>query len=137
MSDTIHPSPNPYMAPVRVTDIGASAFFVYTDTNTGAEVTQVHITEGGGPESAIASVISKVDQDTRSLLRAGHTLHRLDGSKVWRCREPLWTPAERYEWHDDGDRVRCIWTEITMTPDGARSSRELRRVWVHFDRACQ
>jgi hypothetical protein len=134
MSDTIYPSENPYTTPVRVTDSGASALFVYTDTNTGEEVTQIHITEGG-LESAIASVISESNQATRKLLKGGHMLHRLDGSKVWRCREPIWTPGERYEWHEDGERVRCAWTEITMSADGVRSIRDLRRVWVHFDRA--
>ena len=135
MSGTIYPSDNPYTTPVRVTDSGASALFGYTDTNTGEEVTQIHIAKGD-PASALESVISESNQATRNLMKGGHMLHRLDGSKVWRCREPLWTPSERHEWHEDGERVRCAWTEITMSADGVRSARHLRRVWVHFDRAC-
>lgn len=75
----------------------------------------------------------------RKVLNSGAMITRPNGDRVSRDRReridtrPGVSPGKRNEWHADGDRVRCDWFEVTMTPDGERTERRLRAVWVHFD----
>jgi hypothetical protein len=100
--------------------------------------------EGGEKTKSVHYIIGRdaagVAEDAEAIaleeLRKGATIHLRGGGRVWRERRARFHIVDglsRYEWHEDGERVRCDWHEITMTPDGKRSERRLRSVWVQFD----
>lgn len=76
---------------------------------------------------------TNVDDVIKAALRRGEMVLHQDGRRVWRERAPL--IEDGYTWNDDGSRVRCAITEITWKPDGTRTSRLVRHVWVLFDNA--
>lgn len=82
-----------------------------------------------------ATVARMAAEERLKALRAGHTVVNSDGSRVWRVREPILGADFRPVVHEDGERVQCQWTEITMSSDGERTARSLRRCWVGYDAA--
>lgn len=98
-----------------------------------SETVLVHM--GGTQEDADRSF---ADSEAKAL-RNGDTVVYNDGRRVWRERTALTDSnaegSDRYTWHDDGNRVRCVWYEHTLTPDGKKSSRKLRSCWVNYDEA--
>ena len=75
------------------------------------------------------------DKEISCALRAGRTIVTHDGTRVWRERTPIYGADFREIFHDDGERVRCQWAEITLDPSGNRVTRNLRQVWVGYDAA--
>ena len=83
-----------------------------------------------------ALLLEEAKKSERKALAKGHTVHDyLTQTSVWRERRPVMNPDRpgRYVFHEDGQRVRCEWVEISMTADGVESRRVLRRTWVKFD----
>ena len=93
----------------------------------------IHVIIAGSAER-----VAKVrDEERTKALRAGRTVVGRDGSRVWRVRDPILGADFRPIVHPDGERVRCQWTEVTMSADGERTTRNLRRVWVGYDAALE
>jgi len=88
----------------------------------------IHVVLCEGATAAVGEIRAKA-------LRAGHTVVNRDGTRAWRVREPILGSDFRPTVHADGERVQCQWTEITMSADGERTTRNLRRVWVGYDAA--
>ena len=76
-----------------------------------------------------------LNAERNKALRAGHTVINGDGAKVWRDRSIIFGDDRREVWHEDNERIQCQWTEITMTADGERTTRNLRRTWVGYESA--
>jgi len=92
-----------------------------------------HMVVGGSAADA-ARAFAREEQKA---LKAGKTVVHADGRRVWRTRRPVsdaaQTGSDRYEWHADGNRIRCELREVTLSPDGEQVVRVLRRVWMDFD----
>ena len=136
-----HPAPNPYSSEIVSSQnpTQAIASYTYDNAKTGERVNVVVMVRGGDCGEAVEEVAAHINTETQKLLsRGGHTLHRTDGGRVWRVREPVVDFSQGplvYTWHDDGERIRCQWMEITMDTSGNRTERKLRSVWVTFDSA--
>lgn len=80
--------------------------------------------------------LAKAEQEA---LAAGRVLHLEGGGRRWRVRQPRidTSSPDRYEWHEDGERVRCDWYEITTDADGMRTHKLLRAVWVGYEKAIE
>jgi len=94
---------------------------------------------GATPARRRAAVIRMAKQAISKALRDGETLRRIDGSTVWRSRDPVFnsagTGSSQYTWHPDGERILCEWIEYTWHPDGTQSRSKLRQVWVLYSNA--
>ena len=89
----------------------------------------IHVIQGGSVEAHADYVAEK----TEEILKSGQTIHLDNGDRVYRERVEDMENG-RLVWHEDGNRHRCTWYEITETPveDGFESKRrKLRTVWVN------
>ena len=86
----------------------------------------------GGDEAARAAHIQKT---IKKALQAGHTVVYQDGVRVYHERLVRFNPraatsSARYEWSEDGNKVRADIVEHTIHPDGTEDSRPVRQVWI-------
>ena len=88
----------------------------------------------GGDEDARAADIQRT---IKKALRAGHTVVYPNGVRVFHERIVRFNPnaetsSARYEWSDDGNKVRADIVEHTIHPDGTEDSRTVRQVWTKY-----
>lgn len=88
----------------------------------------------GGDEAARAADIQRT---IKKALRAGHTVVYPNGVRVYRERVTRFNPraetsSARYEWSEDGNKVRADIVEHTIHPDGTEETRIVREVWVRY-----
>lgn len=92
---------------------------------------EIRVTVGSDPHR-VAEAVRASREDA---LKQGHTVVE-NGARIYRERRVTQNPSEdgsrRYTWHQDGDRVRAQWFEITVAPDGTETEKPLRRVWVSY-----
>ena len=90
-----------------------------TDTRT------VYVVQGGTAEERQGDI----DKIIKRAFRGGHTVVYPDGTKVFRDRATRCKKG-KYEWSDDGNRVRADILEYTIYPDDTEDQRTVRSVWV-------
>lgn len=78
---------------------------------------------------------AEVEQVIKKALRQGHVVVRETGERVFQERVVRFnpnaeTPGGRYEWSDDGNRMRADVIEHTTHRDGTKEQRHVRAVWV-------
>ena len=88
----------------------------------------------GGDETARAG---EVEKTIKKALRAGHTVVYPNGVRVYQERVTRFNPkaetsSARYEWSEDGNKVRADIVEHTIHPDGTEETRTVRDVWVKY-----
>jgi hypothetical protein len=108
--------------------------------NDTAEITVVHDDRqvvhrvAGSSEAARAADIQRT---IKKALRAGHTVVYPNGVRVYHERVVRFNPkaetsSARYEWSEDGNKVRADIVEHTIHPDGTEDTRTVREVWVKY-----
>ena len=93
----------------------------------GSESKTVHVVAGGTAEERQASI----DQIAKRAFRGGHAVIYPDGTKVFRDRQPRFSKG-KYEWNNDGSRVRADIIEYTIYPDATEDQRVVRSVWINW-----
>jgi hypothetical protein len=88
-----------------------------------------HVVSGGTAEDRQGDI----DQIIKRAFRGGHTVIYPDGTRVFRERVPRCKKG-KYEWSDDGNRVRADIIEYTSYPDATEDDdqRVVRSVWVKW-----
>ena len=104
------------MAGTRITVDNAD-----TDTRT------VYVVQGGTAEERQGDI----DKIIKRAFRGGHTVVYPDGTQVFRERVPRFKKG-KYEWSDDGNRVRADIIEYTIYPDATEDQKVVRSVWVKW-----
>lgn len=101
---------------------------IIVSIDTGDNLETTHVMRGGYTDESHAAHVAR---KTNELLKAGYTLVRDNGDRVWRERFED-TQNGRLVWHDDGNRHRCTWYEITETQTGEQKKRKLQTVWANY-----
>ena len=92
---------------------------------------QVIVVLKGGTTEAHAQKIADLMEE---LLSAGVCVTKENGDRVWRERV-VEVNKGRYTWHEDGERIRCLWQQVTVCAEGNETRRTLRKVWVGLQNA--
>jgi hypothetical protein len=98
-----------------------------TVENANGESQTVHVVSGGTAEERQGDI----DQIIKRAFRGGHTVVYPDGTRVFRERVPR-VKKGKYEWSDDGNRVRADIIEHTLYPDATEAQEIVRSVWVKW-----
>ena len=88
----------------------------------------------GGDEAARTADIKRT---IKKALRAGYTVVDPNGVRVYHERVVRFNPraetsSARYEWSNDGNKVRADIVEHTIHPDGTEETRKLHPVWIRY-----
>ena len=80
---------------------------------------------------------AKIKRTADKALGRGHTVIFETGVRVYRERVVRFNPkaetaSGRYEWSEDGDRVRADVIEHRIHPDGTEERSTLREIWVKY-----
>ena len=99
------------------------------DFDTGLET--INVIRGGDEKSRRA----EATRQAAKALRKGHMVIHPSGVKVFHERVVRFNPkaetsSGRYEWSDDGNRVRADIIEHRIHPDGTENSEIVKQVWV-------
>lgn len=98
-----------------------------TVENADTDTRTVYVVQGGTAEERQGDI----DKIIKRAFRGGHTVVYPDGTKVFRDRETR-CKRGKYEWNDDGNRVRADLIEYTIYPDATEDQRVVRSVWVKW-----
>ena len=105
-----------------------------------AEITVIHDDRevvhrvAGGDEAARTADLQRT---IKKALRAGHTVVYPNGVRVFQDRVVRFNPraetsSARYEWSEDGNKVRADIVEHTIQPDGTEETRTVRELWINY-----
>ncbi len=68
--------------------------------------------------------------DGEKAINQGHRVTWPDGSQEWVNVGAVFDPVSKGDvWHEDGERILCERTRVTVAKDGKRTERKLRRTW--------
>ena len=80
---------------------------------------------------------AEIKRTAEKALKKGHTVIyetgvRVHHERVVRFNPKADTSSARYEWSEDGNKVRADIVEHTIHPDGTEDTRTVREVWVKY-----
>ena len=80
------------------------------------------------------SVAAAMKRDGEAALKKGNAVTWADGTREFiNVDADLVEDGDGYVWADDGNRVRCLRTRVTITPDGTRSEKALRPTYRLYE----